>query len=80
LHEESTVQNGRIRQTNFHDYRILRLAEMPKVETVIVANGDFWGGIGEPTVSVVAPAVVNAVSAAIGRPLRDLPLKNVKLV
>ncbi len=80
LHEESTVQNGRIKETNFHDYRILRLAEMPKVETVIVANGDFWGGIGEPTVAVVAPAVLNAIHAAIGRPIRSLPLKNVKLV
>ena len=52
---------------------------MPKVETIVVANGDFWGGIGEPTIAVVAPAVVNAVSAAIGRPVRDLPLKNQKL-
>jgi len=80
LHEESTVQNGRIKETNFHDYRILRLAEMPKVETVIVANGDFWGGIGEPTIAVAAPAVLNAIHAAIGRPIRSLPLKNVKLV
>ena len=76
---ENTVEKGRIVETNFHNYRVLRLAEMPKVETVIVANGDFWGGIGEPTISVVAPAVVNAVSLAIGRPLRDLPLKNQKL-
>jgi isoquinoline 1-oxidoreductase subunit beta len=76
---ENTVEKGRMVETNFHNYRVLRLAEMPKVETVIVANGDFWGGIGEPTIAVVAPAVVNAVSAAIGRPLRDLPLKNQKL-
>ncbi len=77
---ENTVEKGRIVETNFHNYRVLRLAEMPKVETVIVANGDFWGGIGEPTISVVAPAVVNAVSLAIGKPLRNLPLKNQKLV
>ena len=76
---ENVVEKGRIVETNFQDYRVLRLAEMPKVETLIVANGDFWGGIGEPTIAVVAPAVVNAVSAAIGRPLRDLPLKNQKL-
>jgi isoquinoline 1-oxidoreductase beta subunit len=76
---ENTVERGRIVESNFHNYRVLRLAEMPKVETVIVANGDFWGGIGEPTISVVAPAVVNAVSLALGRPLRDLPLKNQKL-
>ncbi len=77
---ENTVEKGRIVEANFQDYRVLRLAEMPKVETLIVANGDFWGGIGEPTIAVVAPAVVNAVSAAIGRPLRDLPLSSQKLV
>jgi isoquinoline 1-oxidoreductase beta subunit len=76
---ENTVEKGRIVESNFHNYRVLRLAEMPKVETIVIANGDFWGGIGEPTIAVVAPAVVNAVSAAIGRPLRDLPLKNQKL-
>ncbi len=76
---ENTVEKGRMVQTNFHDYRVLQLSEMPKVETIVVANGDFWGGIGEPTIAVVAPAVVNAVSAAIGRPVRDLPLKNQKL-
>ena len=77
---ENTVEKGRIVEANFQDYRVLRLAEMPKVETLIVANGDFWGGIGEPTIAVVAPAVVNAVSAALGRPLRDLPLSNQKLI
>jgi isoquinoline 1-oxidoreductase beta subunit len=49
---------------------------MPKVETVLVPTYDFWGGVGEPTICVVAPAVINAISAAIGKPLRDLPLKN----
>ena len=53
---------------------------MPKVETVIVSTGDFWGGVGEPTICVVAPAVINAIHAAIGRPVRSLPLKNVKLI
>ena len=55
---------------------ILRLAEMPKVETVIVPTFDFWGGVGEPTICVVTPAVLNAIAAATGKPVRDLPLKN----
>jgi isoquinoline 1-oxidoreductase beta subunit len=77
---ECTVQNGRMTELNFDRYRILRLAEMPKVETVIVPTYDFWGGVGEPTISVVTPAVLNAVFAATGKPVRSLPLKNVKLV
>ena len=56
-----------------------RVGEMPKVETVIVPTHDFWGGVGEPTICVVAPAVLNAIHAAMGRPVRTLPLKNVKL-
>jgi isoquinoline 1-oxidoreductase beta subunit len=77
---ECTVQNGRMTELNFDTYRILRLDEMPKVETVIVPTYDFWGGVGEPTISVVTPAVLNAVFAATGKPVRSLPLKNVKLV
>ncbi len=73
---ECTVENGRTVEQNFHTYEILRLAEMPKVETVIVPTYDFWGGVGEPTICVVAPAVLNAVSSAIGRRVRSLPLKN----
>jgi isoquinoline 1-oxidoreductase beta subunit len=78
---ECSVEGGRIMQTNFNNYRVLRLAEMPKVETHIkpLMSGP-WGGIGEPTIGVVAPAVVNAVSLAIGRPIHTLPLKNQKLV
>ena len=77
---ECTVQNGRMTELNFDRYRILGLAEMPKVETVIVPSYDFWGGVGEPTICVVTPAVLNAVFAATGKPVRSLPLKNVKLV
>ena len=77
---DCTVLNGRMTELNFDRYQLLRLAEMPKVETVIVPSYDFWGGVGEPTISVVTPAVLNAVFAATGKPVRSLPLKNVKLV
>jgi isoquinoline 1-oxidoreductase subunit beta len=80
LYGECTVQNGRMTELNFDRYQLLRLAEMPKVETVIVPSGDFWGGVGEPTISVVTPAVLNAIFAATGKPVRSLPLKNVRLV
>ena len=80
LYGECTVEKGRMAQSNFDSYEILRLAEMPKVETVVVPSYDFWGGVGEPTISVVTPAVLNAISAATGKPVRSLPLKNVKLV
>ncbi len=76
---ECTVQNGRMTELNFDRYKILQLAEMPKVETVIVPTYDFWGGVGEPTICVVTPAVLNAVFAATGKPVRSLPLKNLKL-
>jgi isoquinoline 1-oxidoreductase beta subunit len=77
---ECPVENGRMTNLNFDSYEILKIAEMPKVETVIVASHDFWGGVGEPTICVVAPAVLNAIHAAVGKPVRSLPLKNVKLV
>jgi isoquinoline 1-oxidoreductase beta subunit len=80
LYGECTVDKGRIVEQNFNTYEIMRLAEMPKVETVIVPTYDFWGGVGEPTICVVAPSVMNAIYAATGKPVRNLPLKNVKLV
>jgi isoquinoline 1-oxidoreductase subunit beta len=73
---EMTLENGRMKELNFDTYRVLKLAGMPKVETVIVPTFDFWGGVGEPTICVVAPAVLNAIFAATGKPVRDLPLKN----
>lgn len=75
LISESSVANGRIVERNFDTYPICRLSQMPKVETVIVQTYDFWGGVGEPTICVVAPAVMNAIAAARGRPVRSLPLK-----
>ena len=79
LYGEMSVENGRMVELNFNNYPVLRLAEMPKVETVIVPSYDFWGGVGEPTICVVTPSVLNAIHAATGKPVRSLPLKNVKL-
>jgi isoquinoline 1-oxidoreductase beta subunit len=73
---EMTVKEGRIEQSNFHDYRLMRLNEMPKVETVIATTGGFWGGVGEPAMAPLPPALVNAISAATGKRFRSLPLKN----
>ena len=76
LYGECTVANGAIEQTNYHEYEVMRLADMPKAETVIVPSRGFWGGAGEPVISVAAPAVLNAIFAATGRRIRDLPVKN----
>jgi isoquinoline 1-oxidoreductase subunit beta len=80
LYGECKVKDGRMVDLNFDTYQMMRLAEMPKIETVLVPTQDFWGGVGEPTICVVAPAVLNAIHAATGKPVRNLPLKNVKLV
>ena len=80
FHEEIIIKDGRVETANFHNYPVMRLAEMPKVETVIVPSFDFWGGVGEPTICVVGPAVLNAIYAATGKPVRSLPVRNVKLV
>ena len=73
---ENTVEKGRMKEFNFDTYRVLRLKQVPKVETVLVPSHDFWGGVGEPTICVVGPAVLNAIFAATGKPQRDLPLRN----
>jgi isoquinoline 1-oxidoreductase beta subunit len=79
LYQECTIKGGRIEQENFDTYQMMLLEDFPKVETVLLPSGGFWGGVGEPTISVAAPAVLNAVFAATGTPVRTLPLKNVKL-
>jgi isoquinoline 1-oxidoreductase subunit beta len=71
-----TVKDGRIEQTNFDTYNSMRINEMPKVESVIVPSGGFWGGVGEPTIGVAAPAVLNAYFAATGKRIRSLPLRD----
>jgi isoquinoline 1-oxidoreductase beta subunit len=73
---ECTVRNGRIEQENFDTYNSMRISEMPKVETIIMPSGGFWGGVGEPTIAVAAPAVLNAFFAATGKRIRSVPLKN----
>jgi len=74
--EECTVKDGHIEQTNFNTYDSMRIAQMPKVESIIMPSGGFWGGVGEPTICVAAPAVLNAFFAATGKRLRTVPLKN----
>jgi len=76
LYGEITIKNGAAEQSNFNDYRMLHLADMPDVDTVIVSGSDFWGGVGEPPVTPLAPALCNAVFAATGKRIRSLPLKN----
>jgi isoquinoline 1-oxidoreductase beta subunit len=73
---EITLREGRVQQSNFHDHRLLRLAQMPPIEVLLAPSGGFWGGVGEAGVAVVAPAVANAIFAATGEPVRSLPLKN----
>jgi isoquinoline 1-oxidoreductase beta subunit len=73
---ENTVEKGRIVEGNFDTYEVMKLEQMPKVETVVVPSGGFWGGVGEPTIAVAAPAVLNAIYAATGKRIRTLPLKH----
>jgi isoquinoline 1-oxidoreductase beta subunit len=76
LYGECTVKNGQMEQTNFDTYQVMKIDEMPAVEAIIIPSGGFWGGVGEPTIAVAAPAVLNAIFAATGKRVRDLPLKN----
>ncbi len=71
-----TVKDGYIEQTNFDTYNSMRMAEMPKVESIVMPSGGFWGGVGEPTISVAGPAVLNAYFAATGKRVRSVPLRD----
>jgi isoquinoline 1-oxidoreductase beta subunit len=71
-----TVKDGRIEQSNFDTYNSMRINEMPKVESIIMPSGGFWGGVGEPTICVAAPAVLNAYFAATGKRIRSVPLRD----
>ena len=72
-----TIENGRVTQSNFHDYQMLRLAEMPVVEVYIVPSTEAPGGVGEPGTPPIAPAVCNAIFAATGKRIRRLPIGKV---
>jgi len=76
--QECTVKNGRIEQANFDSYDSMRIAQMPKVESIQMPTGgsEPWGGVGEPTICVAAPAVLNAYFKATGKRIRSFPLKN----
>jgi isoquinoline 1-oxidoreductase subunit beta len=76
LYGAITIDNGRVSQGNFDDYQMLRMAEMPTIETALVPRGGFWGGGGEVAVPPLAPALCNAIFAATGKRIRSLPLKD----
>ena len=76
FYQECTLNGGRIEQENFDRYDSMRIAQMPKIESIIMPSGGFWGGVGEPTICVAAPAVLNAFFNATGQRIRSFPLKN----
>jgi isoquinoline 1-oxidoreductase subunit beta len=75
LHGEITLKDGAVEQTNFHQYQVLRINEMPTVDVHIVASSEKPTGVGEPGVPPLAPAVANAIAAATGKRLRALPFR-----
>ena len=79
LYGECTIKDGAVEQSNFHDYPSMRMDEMPQVDVIVMPSGGFWGGIGEPTIAVAAPAVLNAIFVATGKRIRQFPLANIKL-
>jgi isoquinoline 1-oxidoreductase beta subunit len=79
LYGECTIRAGRVEQENFDTYPSMLMPEMPKVEVILMPSGGFWGGVGEPTIAVAAPAVLNAIFAATGKRIRQFPLKHADL-
>jgi isoquinoline 1-oxidoreductase beta subunit len=79
LYGEITLKDGKVEQENFDTYPMMRLGEMPQVESIIMPSGDFWGGVGEPTIFVAAPAVLNAIFAATAKRIRSVPLSKADL-
>jgi len=76
LYSEITFKDGKVQQRNFYDYKTLRINEMPKIETFIVASNEKPGGVGEATVGHMMPALTNAIFAATGKRIRQLPVMN----
>jgi isoquinoline 1-oxidoreductase subunit beta len=79
LYGECTIREGGVEQTNFSSYPSMLIDEMPQVDVIVMPSGGFWGGIGEPTIAVAAPAVLNAIFAATGKRIRSFPLKHADL-
>jgi isoquinoline 1-oxidoreductase subunit beta len=79
LYGSCTIKDGSVEQQNFDSYPSMLISEMPEVETIVMPSGGFWGGIGEPTIAVAAPAVLNAIFAATGKRIREFPLQNADL-
>ena len=79
LFQEITFKDGKAEQTNFDSYRPMLLAAMPKVETIVMPSGGWWGGVGEPPIAVAAPAVLNAIANATGKRIQQLPIKDQSL-
>ena len=76
LYGDIQIENGAVKQSNFHDYRMVRMDEAPVVETHIINSGEAWGGAGEPGTPGIAPALASAVYQATGTRVRQLPLSN----
>jgi isoquinoline 1-oxidoreductase beta subunit len=74
LYQQNNIKDGRVVESNFHDFKLPQIDEIPQVETVLVPSGGFWGGHGEAAMLALAPAVCNAVFAATGKRIRSLPL------
>ena len=78
LHGKITFKDGQVEQSNFHDYPVLRMNEMPRVEVFLVSGGDKPTGVGEPGTPPIAPAVANALAALTGKRARKLPLDDMQ--
>ncbi len=79
FHQENTIKDGAMVETNFDTFPSLLIDEMPHIESVLAPTNDFWGGVGEPTIMVAAPAVLNAIFHATGKMQRSMPLKSTNL-
>jgi isoquinoline 1-oxidoreductase beta subunit len=75
FNEEITIENGAVKELNYNTYMLGKMKDTPNVECVLVPTHDFWGGVGEPTICVVGPALLNAIFAATGKQYRELPLR-----
>ena len=76
LYSEISFEGGEVQELNFDSYENIKLSAMPEVETIVMPSGGFWGGVGEPTICVAAPAVINAIHNATGKRIRNLPMKD----